>query len=144
MEEKYKTGHKVELEILRETDLGFVAKINQEDEGLLYHEEIFEILESGQKVPGYIKKVREDNNIDLILQNLGYLGTKELAEEVYQHIKEEGGFIPINAKSPAKEVHYHFLVSRNKFKMALGYLYKNRRVAITEDGTKMIDKTVEK
>jgi predicted RNA-binding protein (virulence factor B family) len=139
MKEKYKTGQKVELEILRETDLGFVAKINQEDEGLLYHEEIFELLEPGQKVPGYIKKVREDNNIDLILQNLGYLGTKEFAEEIYQNITEERGFIPINAKSPAKEVHYHFLVSRNKFKMALGYLYKNRLVEVTDEGTRIVD-----
>ena len=138
MKEKYKAGQKENLEILRETDLGFVASINQEDEGLLYHEEIFEILEQGQKLPGYIKKVREDNSIDLILQNIGYLGTKELAEEIYEQIKEEGGYVPVNAKSNAKEVHYYFLVSRNKFKMALGHLYKNRLVEFTEEGTRII------
>lgn len=138
MKEKYKAGQKVDLEILRETDLGFVATINDEDEGLLYHEEIFERLEPRQKLPGYIKKVRDDKAIDLILQNLGYLGTKDLAEEIYQYIKQEGGYIPVNAKSSAKEVHYHFLISRNKFKMALGYLYKNRLVEITDKGTQII------
>ena len=138
MKEKYKVGQKVDLEILRETDLGFVASINQEDEGLLYHEEVFELLEPRQTLPGYIKKIRDDNAIDLILQNLGYLGTKELADEIYQYIKEEGGYIPVNAKSSAKEVHYHFLISRNKFKMALGFLYKNRLVEITDEGTRII------
>ena len=135
---KYEVGTKVELEILRETDLGFVAKINGEDEGLLYHEEIFELLEPRQVVPGYIKKIRDDGAIDLMLQNIGNLSTEELAQTILQEIKDSGGYVPINSKSPASKVHYHFLVSRNKIKMALGYLYKKRLIEFTDEGTKVI------
>ena len=134
----YQPGDKVELIIMRETDLGFVAKINGQDEGMLYHNEIFERLHRGQCIPGYIKKVRTDGAIDLILQNFGNLGSEELGEQILQSLKENNGYIPVNSKSPAEEIYDLFFVSRNKFKMALGGLYKKRLVEFTDEGTKLV------
>jgi predicted RNA-binding protein (virulence factor B family) len=49
-------GEKVELIIGRETDLGFNVVINGSLEGLLYKNEVFELLERNTKKTGYIKK----------------------------------------------------------------------------------------
>jgi predicted RNA-binding protein (virulence factor B family) len=131
-------GQKVNLKILRETDLGFVAEINGDKEGLLYHNEVFEQLDPGQEVPGYIKKVREDGSIDLLLQPFGNLGSVELGNQILEELRNNNGFMPINAKSPAEVIYKRFLVSRKKFKMALGGLYKKRLIKFTEVGTELV------
>jgi len=137
MSSKYTPGDKVELVILRETDLGFVAEINGSDEGLLYHDQIFKFLQIDQKLPGYIRKVRPDGGIDLLLQSFGHLGAEELGEHILVTLNKRQGFIPLNAKSPAEDIYDLFGVSRKKFKMALGGLYKKRLIEFTENGTKL-------
>ncbi len=138
MNPNYKIGEKVALEILRETDLGFVAQINGADEGLLYFSEIFELLEPGQEVWGYIKKIRPDGAIDLNLQPLQNSGAEELGDIILAALHENDGYIPVNAKSQADAIHDFFGVSRNKFKMALGGLYKKRLVTFTDEGTHLV------
>lgn len=140
MKAEYQPGQKVELIILRRTDLGFVAKINGVDEGLLYHNEIFEVLEPGQEIPGYIKKVREDGGIDLLLQPFGNFGAEELGQKILHYLEIQKGFLPVNADSPAEKIYDFFGVSKKKFKMALGGLYKKRLIKITEEGIELVSK----
>ena len=144
MEPKYTSGQKVDLIILRKTDLGFVAKINEQDEGLLYHSEIFERLDPGQKLPGYIKKIRDDGSIDLLLQPFGNLGSDELGEKILEALNLMKGKLPVNADSPAEMVYDFFGVSKKKFKMALGGLYKKRLIKITDDGIELVSKRAQK
>lgn len=133
MKSQYTEGQKVELTILRRTDLGFVAKINNIDEGLLYHNEVFELLKVGQNLPGYIKRIREDGRIDLQLQAFGNFGTEELANNILQVLKDHKGVLEINDKTPADKIYDLFGVSKKKYKMALGYLYKKRLIVIEDD-----------
>lgn len=49
-------GDKVNLLIEQRTPLGFIVTINNEHEGLLYHNEIYEDLFEGQETVGYVKK----------------------------------------------------------------------------------------
>lgn len=133
MKSKYTEGQKVDLIILRRTDLGFVAKINNTDEGLLYHNEIFENLRAGQELPGYIKRLREDGRIDLQLHAFGNFGTEELAQNILQVLKDHKGVLEINDKTPAEKIYDLFGVSKKKYKMALGYLYKKRLIVIEDD-----------
>jgi len=137
-EPKYTPGQKVDLIILRETELGFVARINGSDEGLLYHNEVFDKLRPSQQLPGYIKKVRDNGDIDLLLQAFGNFGADELGEKILEALKINNGYIALNASSPAEKIHQHFGVSRKKFKMAIGSLYKKRLVTFTDEGTKLI------
>ncbi len=134
---KYIPGEKVDLVILRETPLGFVAEINGEDEGLLYHNEIFEALEPGDKLPGYYKTTRSDGSIDLLLQPLGHHGAEELGERVLEVLKKHNGFLPLTSKTDPEEIHNLFGVSKKKFKMAVGGLYKKRLITIAEDGLRL-------
>ena len=140
MEQKYKPGQKVDLIILRETDLGYVAQINQEDEGLLYHNEVFQKLDPQQPIPGYIKAIREDNSIDLLLQPFGNQGADELGVRIVMALEANNGFLPINDKASAEIVYDYFGVSKKKYKMAIGNLYKKRIILITDDGLKLVKK----
>jgi predicted RNA-binding protein (virulence factor B family) len=138
MSSKYHAGDRVDLVILRETNLGFVAKINGQEEGLLYYDQLFKHLQIEQKTVGYIRKVRPDGGIDLLLQSFGHLGAEELGKHILEALRQRKGFIPVNARSPAEDIYDLFGVSRKKFKMALGSLYKKRLVEFTEEGTELI------
>lgn len=140
MANQYKPGQKVELIILRETDLGFVAKINGVDEGLIYHNEIFERLRPKQELPGYIKFIRPDGAIDLQLYPFGNLGSDELGERILAEIKNNNGFLKMNDKSPAEQIYDLFGVSKKKYKMAIGGLYKKRIIKITDEGMELVQK----
>jgi uncharacterized protein len=134
MSEAFVPGQKVDLKILRKTDLGFVALINGKDEGLLYHSEIFEILEPDQELPGYINRVRADGSIDLLLQAFGNFGTEEIGERILKALADADGFLPVNDKTSAEKIYDLFGVSKKKYKIALGSLYKSRLISIHEDG----------
>ncbi len=138
MNSKYEPGQKVELVIIRETQLGFLAMINDEDQGLLYHNEIFERLEPDQQLPGYIKKIRPDGTIDLQLHAFGSFGAEELGLQILELLKLNKGYLPINAKSPAESIYNYLGVSKKNFKMALGGLYKKRLVTFTDEGTELV------
>lgn len=135
---EYKPGQKVDLIILRETPLGFVAKINgSDDEGLLYRNETFEDLRRGDELPGYINRVRENGQIDLLLQ-YGTFGSEDLGERIIEELKRNKGFLPLNSDSPADDIYSKFAVSKKKFKIAIGGLYKKRLIQITDDGIKLV------
>ena len=137
MRAPYEVGQKVDLVILRETPLGFVAQINGVEEGLLFHNEIFEALAPGDMLPGYIKKVGE-KGIDLLLQPLGHHGAAELGDSILQTLKQNKGFLPITSKTEAEEIYKLFGVSKKKYKMAVGGLYKKRLITIAEDGIRLV------
>lgn len=129
---KYITGQKVDLLILRETPMGFAAQINQQDEGLLYHNEIFEEIEPGQKIEGYISRVRDDGRIDLNLQAPGNFGSEDVGERILEELKHSGGRLNLTSKTSAEDIYELFGVSKKKYKIALGALYKKRLIKILD------------
>ena len=135
----YKIGQHVELEILRETPLGFVAAINNgEDEGLLYHGEIFEKLKPGDQLPGFIRTLRQDGGIDLILQAIGHQSNDQIGVRILEALEDSNGKLAINSKTSAEEIYRLFGVSKKKYKMALGGLYKQRLVKISDESIELV------
>lgn len=123
-------GQEVDLLIQRKTPLGFQAIVNNSWKGMLYENEVFQALHSGQKIKGFVKQVRTDGKIDLILQKIGIKHIDPLSGKILDYIKEEGGVIDITDKSPAEVIYAKFGVSKRAFKQALGKLYKRRLVTI--------------
>lgn len=132
-------NQKVELLIAGVSELGFDAIINQKHRGILYHNEVFGDLEIGQTTEGYVKKIREDGKIDLITQLRGTRGTTDLGKVIKDELRSRGGFLPLNDKSDPVEIYDLFGVSKKKFKMAIGRLYKHRDITIDEDGIRLAD-----
>ncbi len=133
----YKVGQQVDLEIQRETPLGFVATINGKDEGLLYHGEIFEKLRQGDQLPGFIRTLREDGGIDLILQAIGHHSNDQIGVRILEILEDANGKLAINNKTSAEEIYRLFGVSKKKYKMALGGLYKQRLVKISDEAIEL-------
>lgn len=132
-------GQKVDLIISGQTDLGFKAVINSRTLGVLYHNEVFQPLRYGQKIQGFIKKIRDDGRIDLILQQAGHkAAVDDIAPKILELLKSKGGFAPINDKTDAGEIYDLFGVSKNKYKIALGGLYKSQQITIDKDGIRLV------
>ena len=129
-----KEGDAAELLICFQTDMGYKAAVNSDCWGLLYKNEIFQELRLGQKIKGYIKKIRPDGRIDLCLQKPGYQGVPDLSEKIMSYLKAAGGCVPLTDKTPPDEIHRLYGVSKKKFKMAVGNLYKQRMLEIRPDG----------
>jgi hypothetical protein len=130
----------VELLICNQTDIGYKAIVNGTHWGVLYYNEVFQSLKSGQKAKGYIKKVRDDNKIDLCLQKPGYEKVDDITGTILGVLKEQGGFISVTDKSSPEIIYKMFGVSKKTYKKAIGTIYRKRLITIEDNGIKLISK----
>ncbi|NVO09251.1 MAG: GntR family transcriptional regulator [Bacteroidales bacterium] len=135
---EYDAGEEVDLLISGETDLGFNAIINNKHSGVLYKNEVFQPLKKGDRIKGYIKKIREDEKIDLILQKAGYQKVDDISMRIVDVLKEHKGFIAITDKSDPDTIYNLFGVSKKTFKKAIGSLYKFRVISIEDKGIRLL------
>ncbi|ERI83945.1 YitL family protein [Bacteroides pyogenes F0041] len=131
---EYQPGEEVEILIWQKTDLGYKAIIEHKHSGLLYENEVFTTLEAGRKMRAFVKQVRDDGKIDLMLQKPGLGKVDDFAKTLLEYIRENGGRVALNDKSPADEIYETFGVSKKTFKKGVGDLYKKRLISLQEDG----------
>jgi len=136
----FHAAQKVELLICNQTDIGYKAIINGTHWGVLYSNEVFQPLKSGQKIKGYIKKVREDNKIDLSLHKPGYERVDDITDTILNVLKEQGGFISVTDKSSPETINKLFGVSKKTYKKAIGAIYRKRLITMESDGIRLISK----
>lgn len=131
----FEAGQNVDLMIYNRTDLGFKAIINGTHQGMLYHNEVFQPLKIGQKIRGFIRHIRaEDGKIDLGLQKTGHQGAEDVGPKILELLAKNNGFLALNEKTPPEKIYDLFGISKKKYKIALGGLYKQRLITIDEDG----------
>ncbi len=134
-------GDEVDLIIMQKTDLGFTAIINNKHKGLIYDNEIFIDLRIGDRHKAFIKKIREENKVDLSLQPIGYERSNDAnVDLVYRSLVKNNGALPFTDKSAPDEVYARFGISKKAFKKAIGTLYKQRKITIHPDGISLIPK----
>ena len=136
---RYRHGQAVDLLIAGQTDLGYKAIVDNAHWGVLYEAEVFKPLRYGQRVKGYIKRVREDGKIDLSLQQPGYARIDGVAADILARLRREGGFIPLHDKSPPEDIYAMFGVSKKAFKLGISALYRERLIRIEKDGLHLGD-----
>jgi hypothetical protein len=136
----YRPGTEVDALIWQKTDLGFKAIVDNSFAGQLYDNEIFSQLHTGDRVKAYIKRVREDGKIDLVLQHWGMSGVDGFSERLLQYITDNGGTIPFTDKSDASDIYSTFEVSKKTFKRAVGDLYKKRLITLGDDSISLVEK----
>lgn len=133
----FEEGEEVDLLILSKTDLGYKAMINKTHTGVLYKNEVFESLEKGQQLKGYIRKIRPDGKVDLILHKPGYEKVDDISKQILDKLKEKSGFIALNDKSSAESIYEMFRVSKKTYKKAIGALYRERVITIEDTGIRL-------
>jgi len=133
-----KDGDKVDLLVMQKTELGFSVIVNNLYKGLIFKNEIFKELNIGDKLNGFVKKIREDNKIDISLHEIGYENYSDTNTAlIYKILEENGGFIAITDKSSPEEIYSQFGISKKAFKRSIGALYKERKITISPEGIKL-------
>ncbi|MGB0892279.1 MAG: DNA-binding protein [Flavobacteriaceae bacterium] len=132
-------GDKVDLVIGQQTTLGFTVLINEEYEGLLYNNEVYTNIEEGVKTTGYIKKIREDEKIDVSLRPQGFRNVIDSdSDKILQKLIAKNGSMPLNDKSSPESIKFHFEMSKKAFKKAVGNLYKQKKIKISPNGIELV------
>lgn len=129
----YRYGDEVSLLVWQKTDLGFKVIVDNRYAGLVYSNQIFREIRTGDRMKGYIEAVREDGKIDVMLQPTGWRMTKETADVLLDYLETHQGVCRLTDKSPAEDIYQAFQVSKKSYKKAVGDLYKRRLITIEED-----------
>ncbi|MCK9311845.1 MAG: S1-like domain-containing RNA-binding protein [Bacteroidales bacterium] len=131
-------NQQVDLMIYKKTELGWKAIVNQQYSGVLYENEVFKPLEIGQKLTGFVKQIREDDKIDLMLQKPGFEKIDDFAVKLHELLKEADGFLPLTDKSPVEEIYNRFGISKKTYKKAVGDLYKKHLIVLENNGIRLV------
>lgn len=132
-------GQEVDLLIAEGSNLGVKVIIDDTYSGLIFQNEIFHDIHRGDKMKGYIKKIREDGKIDVSLQKQGYKNViDDFSNKILTEIKSRGGFLNLTDKSAPGEIYAQLEMSKKNFKRAVGGLYKQKMIRIEKDGIYLI------
>lgn len=135
----YQVGDEVEVLIWQKTDLGLKVIVNNRYAGMLYDDQIFCQLRTGDFTKAYVSQVRPDGKIDLRLSPTGQAAVSDFSDTLLQYLKENGGHTILCDKSPAEDIYEVFGVSKKVFKKAVGDLYKRRLITIEEKGLYLVE-----
>ena len=134
----YNSNEEVGLIVYSHTPLGYKVIINNAHWGMLYENEVFQPLNKGEYITGYISQVREDGKIDVSLYPLGNNKTDVSANLIMEYLQAHDGIMLITDKSDANLIYETFGISKKNFKMAIGKLYKNKQISIDDKQIKII------
>ena len=65
-------GDAVDLLVMQKTDLGYTVIVNNLHKGLIFENEVFQKVNIGDRLKGYVKQIREVNKLDISLHPIGY------------------------------------------------------------------------
>jgi predicted RNA-binding protein (virulence factor B family) len=131
----YLLGQELDGIVYSFSPLGANIALDNKYTGILYTNEIFRDLEIGDHLKVFIKTIREDGKLDLSLQKQGYRQTiTPNTELILNELDKAGGKLPFNDKSSPQAIQKKFAISKRSFKIALGALFKQKKITITNNG----------
>lgn len=132
---EYYRGRDVEVLLWHKTPLGFKVIVDNAYPGLIYDNQIYTELHSGERHIGQVITLREDGRMDVALGRIGKGRFRDFAEQLRDELATApDGRLPFNDHSSAEEIAERFGVSKKTFKRAVGTLYRNREIMIEESG----------
>jgi predicted RNA-binding protein (virulence factor B family) len=135
-----KEGQMVEATIFEDTPLGYLAIVEGKHKGLIYHNEVFEQLYKGNTYQAYIKKLKDNGEIDLSIQKIGFKHVDDQTEVIYNMLKKNKGYLNLSDSSSSEEIQARLKMSKKVFKKAIGMLYKMKKISIEDNGIYLIEK----
>lgn len=126
----FEPRQQVELLICGRTDMGYKAVINGSHLGLIFKDEVIKPLHIGQQTTGFIKRIRDDQKIDLCFQFHDDGARQDLASRILDDLEAHGGISTLTDKSPPQEISQRFNVSKGAYKKALGALFKQKKILL--------------
>lgn len=132
--QKFYPNTPVTFMVIAKTPMGYKAIVDHRYEGMLYTNEIFEPIRTGEVKHGFIKLHREDGKLDLSLQKIGKEKSTDAGEKILTLLQKNGGMLPYNYKSDPLLIQQIFGISKKSFKAALTKLQENQKITIKESG----------
>lgn len=135
---RYKIGEKVEALVYKRTELGYKAIVDNLFHGMVYENELYAPLEIGKAISAYVKQVRDDGKIDLVLSGGNDGRVEALMDKIIKRLEEQPGrFLPISDSASPETIRATFQCSKKDFKKAIGHLYRQRMILITDGGIRL-------
>jgi hypothetical protein len=128
----------VHLTVYRRTDIGYVVIINHQHTGVIHHNEIYRNISAGDSFEGFIKTIRPGNKIDVAAGKPGRARVETETEKILRLLQENNGYLPYYDKSSPEEIYDVFGMSKKTFKMAIGGLYKQKKIELVSAGIKLL------
>lgn len=139
---EYESNQEVNLLVADDTEIGYKVIVNDLHWGMIYHNQVFQRLEKGERLKGYVKGVREDDKLDISLQPLGYQKVDGISQRILEALQMKDGFLPVHDKSDPEEIYSLFRCSKKAFKQAIGSLYKQHRIRMEADGIRLLPSSI--
>lgn len=144
--DKFISEEKPELEeqqpvgimIINKSQFGYNAIVENKYRGLLYDNEVFVELKSGQKLNAIIKKIREDNKIDLRLYRNDHNDISNFEKMIIDYLQAHNGKMSINDESDPELIYKVFGISKKNFKKALGALFRKEIIDLKDTDVKLL------
>ncbi len=131
-------GEPLSLLVWQKTDLGFKVIVDNRYGGLVYKDQIFQPIHTGDRLTGYLLNLRPDGKMDISLQLTGRRQTVDFSRTLLQWLREHGGHCPLSDSSAPDDIKQTFQVSKKVFKRAVGDLYKKRLITLDTDGLTLV------
>ncbi len=126
-----KAGDQVDLLVSGETEIGYKVIVNGKHYGMVFKNEVFKPIKLGDKLTGYLQRVRKDNKLDITINSASLSDVEVLSNRIYERILKEKGLLNFSDKSDPEVIYKEFQVSKKAFRRAVGLLYSDRKVIIT-------------
>jgi uncharacterized protein len=129
----------VNMVVFQKTDIGYKVIVNNKHLGVLHYNEVFRELEIGEQIKGFVKHIRPDNKIDVVMGSKGFKRAEDEEGKIIRLLEENSGYLPYHDKSDPEEIYDFFGMSKKTFKMAIGSLYKQRKLSFTQTGIRLTE-----
>jgi predicted RNA-binding protein (virulence factor B family) len=124
----------VELLVYGRTDAGIQVVVDQRHRGLVHHSDVYGAMKLGSSHTGYVRRIRDDNRLDIRLKKRGKAGMLDARDTVLQALQEAEGFLALHDRSSPAEIERRLGMSKKAFKKAVGLLYKARTIELRDEG----------
>ena len=117
--------------------MGYQVIVNDKHLGLLHYNEVFKDLFVGDVFTGFVKKIKEENKLDIMIGKPGYQRVEDEGDVILRELRKHNGYLPYHDKSSTEDIYRVFGMSKKTFKMTLGNLYRDRKIKIEPEGIRL-------
>lgn len=129
-------SQEVDIIVTQRMERGFRVVIDNRYWGMIYDNQIFGDVRVGDRMRAWVRRITEDNRVDVSLQQEGYDEVKKSADRLLALLRDNGGSLPLHDASAPEEVTAATGMSKKVFKRTVGYLMKRGDIVMDDNGIK--------
>lgn len=124
----------VDVLVARKMEMGYRVVVNNRHWGMIYNDQIFSPIKLGDRLTGYVHRISSEGRIDIMLQQEGREQRDSASAKLLELLTKNKGTLSLGDKSSPEEIAALTGLSKKSFKRAVGALYKERRITLSEEG----------